>query len=139
MNWSEQEIESLCEAWNAGQSATEIADATGRTRNMVISKIGHLRSKGRDLRVKSIITINQRTPNPTGAPKRNAFKKPGQSRLENGPAFDPLPGTTPIPLMDIQNGQCRWPIGEPFEGYCGQEVEHGSYCPAHNNIAWKER
>jgi len=54
-------------------------------------------------------------------------------------AFDPIPDTTPISLMDLNSTTCRWMVnGVSGHGdlYCGQpkEVEH-SYCACHRAIA----
>uniref|UniRef100_UPI002FC7877B GcrA family cell cycle regulator n=1 Tax=Devosia sp. TaxID=1871048 RepID=UPI002FC7877B len=52
-----------------------------------------------------------------------------------GPAWEALPGTTPISLLMATDETCRWPIGDPLEpdfGYCGCAASEGSvYCAAH--------
>ena len=51
----------------------------------------------------------------------------------------PLPGSTPIGIMDLSATTCRWPV-RPNGGkdwcYCGLPVVRGAYCEDHGNIAY---
>jgi len=61
--------------------------------------------------------------------------KPDPEALAVG-AWNALPDTTPIGLLDLTATTCRWPIGDgsPFL-FCGCEVAPGSsYCPTHKHI-----
>ncbi|MCF6120864.1 MAG: hypothetical protein E5X35_07430 [Mesorhizobium sp.] len=54
-------------------------------------------------------------------------------------AFDPIPGTTPISLLDLNSTTCRWMVNGVHgrdDLFCGQpkEIEH-SYCACHRAIA----
>ncbi|ESY89051.1 hypothetical protein X739_00725 [Mesorhizobium sp. LNHC220B00] len=54
-------------------------------------------------------------------------------------AFDPIPGTTPISLLDLSSSTCRWMVNGVHghdDLFCGQpkEIEH-VYCADHRAIA----
>lgn len=52
-------------------------------------------------------------------------------------AWEPLPGTVPIPLEHLERGACKWPIGTelPFL-FCGQEaLRDQPYCEHHTRRA----
>ena len=57
------------------------------------------------------------------------------SPIPAGAVWQPLDGRLPVPLVDLGNHDCRWPLGDPREagfGYCG--LPHGegtSYCERH--------
>ncbi len=56
-------------------------------------------------------------------------------------AWTALSGSTPVPLHDLEPGQCRWPVGvdSPFL-FCGGTALHGKiYCSTHHAIAFKPR
>lgn len=47
-----------------------------------------------------------------------------------------------VPFMDVQEGQCRWPIGDsasPSFRFCGdQQMQHQSYCTRHCRLAYRK-
>lgn len=58
--------------------------------------------------------------------------------IDRSNAFDPLPDTKPIPLQDLNNRTCRWPIecDEPGFFFCGAECEvERSYCTHHQALS----
>lgn len=55
----------------------------------------------------------------------------------------PLPGRAPVALVDLDRGQCRWPLGDPREpgfGFCGLPVagDRTSYCTAHHRVSVRQ-
>lgn len=56
-------------------------------------------------------------------------------------AWDPLPDTTPKPLVDLGNNDCKWPIGtDSPHSFCGQPAAPDKvYCAAHAAIAYRPR
>jgi hypothetical protein len=58
----------------------------------------------------------------------------GDFRFIKSEAWNPLPGSNPVPLHELANrGQCRWPLGHnhPFL-FCALPTAEGSkYCPSH--------
>jgi GcrA cell cycle regulator len=45
-----------------------------------------------------------------------------------------------IPLLDLEDRMCRWPIGDPRDkifGFCGHCAVRGKpYCKHHQDLAW---
>lgn len=56
--------------------------------------------------------------------------------------FEPLPDTTPVPIVEHTNG-CRWPIYEHPTLYCNEATVFGKlgcvYCDAHTKISYSHR
>lgn len=134
--WRDETIELARVRWLAGKSASEIAAeiGDGMTRNAVIGKIARMGLSGR---VKA----------PPPKPKRpRGARRPGPPRTFS-PAREPVlaePIEIPalnfesllIPLWEIKEGQCRWPIGDPrdVEGFrfCGLPTQDEKcWCPSH--------
>ncbi|QIG66896.1 hypothetical protein EVB41_066 [Rhizobium phage RHph_TM3_14A] len=55
----------------------------------------------------------------------------------NPHAFEPLPGTKPVPVHEHTDG-CRWPIGEHPTMYCNARVmgKTARYCTAHSRMSY---
>ncbi len=62
-------------------------------------------------------------------------------------AWQPISGTTPVPLLGLEPGMCKWPVGDAPTLFCGQRVERSvtksgepgkdkSYCPHHERFAY---
>lgn len=52
-------------------------------------------------------------------------------------AWEPLPGSNPLPLDEHQPGLCRWPVGERNQPCCLPTGEHHNYCPEHLKLAFR--
>ena len=52
-----------------------------------------------------------------------------------GEAWTPIPGTTPVTLVDLEAGMCKWPVSDdkPFLFCAAPSVEGKSYCQHHLN------
>ncbi len=60
-----------------------------------------------------------------------------KSPLKPG-AWTPLAGSTPMPLHDLKDRDCKWPLGEGPFGFCGQPAAAGRvYCAHHAALAYK--
>jgi GcrA cell cycle regulator len=159
--WTNEHIKLLDRLWNQdGFTASRCAYLLGPefTRNSVIGKVHRLgfpkRGKPRPSRAgvpwsdaakaraqKRMAERQARASkkvNPTvariKAPPVDKFK-PDPEALAVG-AWNALPDTTPIGMMDLTATTCRWPIGDgpPFL-FCGCAVAEGSsYCPTHKHI-----
>lgn len=58
--------------------------------------------------------------------------KPAQ--FLRSPAWLPLPGTVPVLLEALGEGQCHWPVtlpGAPRQHFCASVTDGGDYCPHH--------
>lgn len=147
-NWTPERVEILTDLWKAGLSCSLIAKALGdgATRNSVIGKVHRLKLAGRDtteqlargpaphsgrgpdrkLRITKARRIALVKPLKLAAPKK-AKEKP------RGEAWEPIPGMVPVSLIDIERGQCRWPVGNDAPHlFCGAHADHGPYCRHHH-------
>ena len=50
-------------------------------------------------------------------------------------AFRPLPGSTPVPLADLERNCCKWPVAEQPTLFCGMESTTGRYCAVHERMS----
>jgi len=50
-------------------------------------------------------------------------------------AFRPLPGSTPVPLVDLERNCCKWPVGENPTVFCGEKSATGRYCSHHERMS----
>lgn len=65
---------------------------------------------------------------------------PEVQRLLKSEVWMPLAGRAPVPLVDLGQHDCKWPLGDPIEpgfGFCGLPREHDrtSYCAAHRRTS----
>ena len=142
LGWTDTRVERLKAFWADGLSASEIAGRLGEvTRNAVIGKVHRLGLAGRKT------TSRKPAPRRT-SPRRN---RPGrvERRLPPAPFMRPaaLPPAPPppvaalmLPLRQLRDDQCRWPVGDPREagfGFCGCQKAPGvPYCAHHAAIAY---
>lgn len=157
--WNDEREQLLRTMWEVdGLSARECGAALGVTRNAVIGKVHRLKlqkhgptpkmpaSKVRALKstgergttgkYRGVVTAARkaRMAKAIPAPPPEVFS-PAAEDLAVG-AWNPLPGATPIGLMDLSDKVCRWPVsdGAPFL-FCGCATAEGSsYCPTHKHI-----
>ena len=118
MRWSKDNVMLLVKMWGRGESASDIAEELGTTRNAVIGKANRLK-----LRHNSDSTRVSREPQ-----KRTSYKEAGfLSRFKH---LDPGPDT-----------QCKWPmsdnIKDPDFSFCGAAVLERPYCPEHCAVAYR--
>jgi GcrA cell cycle regulator len=147
-NWTAERISQLTQLWAEGYSCSCIAlQMGGVTRNAVIGKVHrlglpHRRTAGPVFRLKPGAKPKPSIPRPSRAkrPKMVLYSKAPEPKPEpytfSAAAWDPLPGTTPISLLQLSDGVCRWPVGGDGQslgtGFCGCPVSRGSpYCPEH--------
>ena len=61
---------------------------------------------------------------------------PAGQKLLRSAAWDALPGTTSITLLQLNEHTCKWPIGDAPIMFCGLHPDAGSpYCEQHRRIA----
>lgn len=157
--WPAERTAALRRLWGEGHSASKIAAVLGDgvSRAAVLGKVHRLKLASRKERVGYAAKVkvkakkshgNKGQPKAAAIRHRVAMRKPKALRF--GAVHKPvaprtisytsgvwaaLPGTTPVPLLDLGAHQCRWPLGDPREagfGFCGCPVQDGSrYCPEH--------
>lgn len=76
------------------------------------------------------------------SPASPSAPESGQADVDPGVTFQE-PARKPdgrVTLIDLRNGMCRWPIGDPREDsfhYCGADADiPSSYCVAHRKVAY---
>ena len=118
MAWTYERIEKLKKLWEEGLTASRIAAELGDvTRNAVIGKAHRLGLSG-----------------------RMASKSPssGISIIRKKKIHIPM---NPTPFLEIKDGLCRWPIGEPENSdfrFCGRTTNEGFvYCQTHHKVAYQ--
>lgn len=138
--WTDEQITTLRERWAAGDSASVIASRLGTvSRCAVIGKARRLALPSRK--------PTTRIPHPPRfKPPRPVAAKPVKTKLvfsDKFKAAKPPAGRFALPpqqaadiarvqLLDLEPHHCRWPVGEPTQGFCGCSNLPGSpYCEAH--------
>ncbi len=122
--WSRGKLAWLERLWREGATAAAIAQQLGVSRAAVIGKIFRLRASA-------------------GAGKSPGQRRPGRKYPRPAPLPAPPQNKRGKSLLELTNGDCRWPIGHPgskkfhFCGAQGADVEQGiPYCPLHMQRAY---
>jgi GcrA cell cycle regulator len=161
MGWTEERVELLKKLWSDGLSASQIAGRLGEvTRNAVIGKVHRLGLAGRATtsRVRSARPRNRMAHLPL-RPSRVQYRTHGNVALK--PVYDTIerpmvalsivpkyieepadmPAPLRLPLLDLRESSCRWPIGDPQDEnfyFCGHQKRTGSsYCEHHAKVAFQ--
>lgn len=154
--WNDERVEILKKLWAEGLSASQIAARLkGTSRNAVISKVHRLGLSGRvtTLRMKSNRprTVPQAAGKPKPIPRPAARPMPKSSFLFSLMGFEAEPfkpqEELDIPLekrrslVDLQEKDCRWPIGDPMKPdfhFCNRDKVPGlPYCEFHARRAFQ--
>lgn len=151
--WTDDEIATLRRMHAEGKSASVIGRVVGRPKNSVISKIHHLgiqrSGDGRGMpgqpKPATVAKAKTRAVDPGqfrqlhgGSPgfDPNSAEAKAIAKRESDPIWHPIHGTTPVPLVDHREGQCRWVVGPVL--YCGQPCaeDRKDFCPTHHRVAY---
>lgn len=144
MSWNQERIELLRALWEAGLTASQIAERIGDgvTRNAVIGKAHRLGLTARPSPVKGpardenwekskVASQIEETSRPAAAAQ--ARPQPGRAGGGDGHAR--------VTLLDLSEKVCKWPIGHPGEAdfhFCGQPSQPGfPYCREHCAVAYQ--
>lgn len=144
--WTNERTELLIKLWSDDRlSASQCASVLKITRNAVIGKVHRLNLPARRpakpnksgpahrpprkpyLSVKRRVALKMPLKDP---PKLKAIKI--EPKRPDQPAWQALPGSSPVPLVGLELGMCKWPIGEdsPYL-FCGCKATNGHYCLEH--------
>ncbi|UGA45988.1 GcrA family cell cycle regulator [Bradyrhizobium quebecense] len=146
VTWTPDRIERLTTLWKANQmSAAEIGAEMGISRSAVIGKANRLG------------LTDRRRPPTFGRPPRERASRPRVTRGDDprritrvasalamvservDVAFTAPPECKPIPLVELTDEKCHWPIGAVGDddfGFCGHSSLRGlPYCAAHTRVA----
>ena len=146
--WTTERVQQLHGYVTAGLTCSQIADEIGVTRNAVIGKIHRLGlSPGR--RPASLAKRMRAAPSQTRQRQTRitrifrAIAAAGSSLVPFTTTIEapPVEGAQRCSLLELDGGQCRWPLGDPGKadfGFCGDEAIEGiSYCAGHARIAYR--
>lgn len=152
----------LTTLWAEGKTAGQVSSALpGKSRNAVLGKIHRMKLAARETPIKPAKVKVPKGVRANRIAKPKAGKEPKTKNrayhFGTGPllpladplppraeAWEPLPGSTPVTIMDHTNG-CRWPIGDtPL--YCNlpcaekppktptSPITHHVYCAVHTRM-----
>jgi GcrA cell cycle regulator len=138
MEWNDARIAELTKQWQAGFSASQVANHLGGvTRSAVIGKVHRLGISGRSR------PSRPRSPGvreagaaraSSGGPRREAAVR--APRSEPVLIIETAPTAT---VLTLTEDSCRWPIGDPNQpefGFCGRgRAGKGPYCLGHGLMA----
>jgi len=153
--WPQPHIDLLRKLQNQGRSATEMPAMLAiafhgavYSRNAIVGKLDRL---GLKMQAGAIAATSAMA-------YRNAGRKPQLAVSERGQVFEkvsrpspytgvkssawtPLPGSEPVPLMDLRRSSCRWPVELQHATeamFCGCRAEEGGpYCRPHAQAAFR--
>lgn len=131
MAWSQEQIDTLKKLRSEGLSPGRIGDRMGRTRNAVIGKLHRL---GMCERARPAVKMAKLPRRPE--PKKPFILRPLAKQAKPLPPLplpaQPVSDVARVAFMDLENHMCRWPVGDPVQGFCGCDKVPGlSYCAGH--------
>lgn len=150
--WTPEREQQLRDMWDKqGLPASQICAILGVSRSAICAKVARLRLSKRRGSTPRPKFVERKSPHKASAyhprakaekpmtikPKLLAVPLPGDTRRLHGEAWQPLPGTTPVPLAELETGMCKWPVteGSPFL-FCGAATAEGKpYCAHHHALA----
>lgn len=155
--WTPEERGAIGRLWQEGRTAGQISREFDCSRNSIIgivTRLGLTRFEkfggtGVVRRMRAKREAKARAVQPP-KPRKLSRKPPPQFNFRR-PTLDELMAsaadwraikaemerqdadrTDLVALLDLEEHQCRWPIGEPTRGYCGaSKVPGKSYCAGH--------
>jgi hypothetical protein len=128
-SWSSDQ-DGVLRRWWGRKSASVIANMVGRSKNAVVGRVFRLGlSKPKGWKpLKWLPHKHAPAVRPKGYVMRPKVQPP---KIMPTDIWNPLPGTTPVKLVDLEVNDCRWPV---TGGSCGCYAE-GTYCEVHRAIA----
>lgn len=154
--WDPSNVERLRALWNEGLSGSEIsARIPDTTRNGILGKAWRLglpsRADGRPQPRKEKPhhwrkskfgngpQAKPKGPDRCSSPSANLAPPIEVEPVEINPAVETQTLDQCVSLLDLEPGQCRWPLGVGEAKFCGRPTcnrSHGSYCHAHAALAF---
>ncbi len=147
MEWSEEAIAKLRNAWAEGLSTAEIGRRMGISKNAVVGKAHRLNltSRPSPIRRDSERTPRRRLPRRVVGPTLPSFAAP-PAPVSVEPIAAPVERVAPVlravptPRPGVRSTPCCWPIGEPGTRsfhFCDVDAIGGKpYCEEHAALAY---
>lgn len=138
--WTDDEIKTLSEGYNAGKSFGQIAKSLKRGRSAVAGKLHRLGLLG-ERPVPSIKGVPAILNRGLGFGDTGMITAKAQRQSPYAPVkyhCEPLDGSEPVSVEDVQLIHCRWVVtSNGVEKFCGlDKAATGSFCPQHHNLAY---
>ena len=146
--WTDERVALLLDLWANVESGSDVASKLGVTRSAALGKLLRLGKLGK--RRPGAARRQASKPRLPSAPKPEKKpvwtwrrkKRPGKpsvplAAVRPRPVAIPEPKPLGLSVLDLRDGFCKWPHGDPrhdFGGFCGHPA-HGSYCPHHEQRA----
>jgi GcrA cell cycle regulator len=157
VTWTEERLELLKKLWGEGLSASQIAAELGggMTRNAVLGKshrLGLVRNGAAGVSTPRPRTVSRPLGSPlTAEPPMQLGPTPAINTTSQQPSEETRaaallveeasPPTQGLTIMELREGMCRWPMGDPTKPefrYCGSHGVVGlPYCTHHAQIAYQ--
>lgn len=138
--WTAERIAIATRMWAEGASGDDIARELHTTRCAVLGKLSrlNLQRKGAENIIRTPRKGRPRTYKPRVAPPEGETR-PRLPRLI--PLTPPPERGEHLGLLDLLDGMCKFPIGDPVEPdfhFCGHAQRPGApYCPYHCQVAYR--
>ena len=141
MSWTPEREAKLKELWKKGYSGSEIAKMIGdATRNAIIGKAHRLKLEARSVSTKTTTKVSSEKDNPNEIKVTKFSRKAKFKALLLDKNFE---AENPTAIEDLNNDQCRWPLGEKMEPanlFCGRKsIEKFPYCKLHLLYAFQPK
>lgn len=138
--WTDERVEILKTKWAEGLTAQQIAiDLGASTRNVVMGKIHRMRLDSPNRRSRVAHNSRSLPARTTARANPEWAKKPKSTWRQMSMVKPRLIGRKT--LIDLQQDDCRWPIGNPRDPdffFCGKHVVEGlPYCAYHCHVAFQ--
>lgn len=151
VSWTPEMVVTLKELHAQGMAYKVIAEKMGVTKNTISGKVnglGMARPRG-SLTLRT--TTKKRKLRESKKTAKGTQKRPGKvamalkmipgiefkadAYLPPPSVWDALPDTPPVPLLDLSDHVCRWPL---TNGFCGAPSKAKSvYCNQHHAVAYR--
>jgi GcrA cell cycle regulator len=140
--WSDEKTGKLTELYREGLSASQIAAQLGGTsRSAVIGKLHRIGLVGGGTAKRK--TVRKTDPSGVKRPRPQTESTSRSQTIKQLLKTEALP--TPksedvarVSLLDLEPHHCRWPAGDPVQGFCGcQKVPGLPYCEGHAKRAYR--
>lgn len=164
IDWTPELIAQLTKLHAEGLSYTDIADKLGLPgkKNAVLGKSDRLKlpkrrtpharmsAKEKLERSRKVVSLKREREKlkrqakaqakslaikPRVVPLTEGMPIEADTRFLRSKAWEALENTNPVPLVDLQKGQCIWPLGDGPFLFCASKSGRNTYCEVHANLA----